>query len=412
MNVPAPHPLPSGCGALAPMMDPPVPPPEGPAAIAPPARRQASVLQRAHAVLTSPKLAIALLAGVLGCCLVGVTVIRGARAWELIFSTLWFNALLALLAVSSAAAFFTRIWRRKLTLVSAGMILFHLSFAALLGAVVVNGLFHFRGVLRLTEGETLPNGRLESYDLVEHGRFFDFGRLRGETTLVRMHTRYQVDGQDKRAAYHIAVGEGEAKTTGTIYVTRDLEHDGVRYLCSMEGYSVLVVMSDRDGREVYGAHVPLQSLKQENGGYLYATGTAKAAEGFLFPPPPETPRLELLLSYRPNTVEERAGDVGFLVLPLGPAGVRGERKGQVPVGGQFDAGGFVLSPREIRYWVGMDVRYDPGLTVILASLCLGLGGMVLAFVGRLRQGAGRRRVGSGASNGHTLAAAGVRGESR
>src|SRR5512138_3627383 len=99
---------------------------------APPARPP-SVLEGAYAILTSPKLAIALLVAVLACCLAGVTVVRDARAWELIFATLWFNGLLVLLAISSGAAPFTRIWRRKLPLVSAGMILFHLRFLALLG---------------------------------------------------------------------------------------------------------------------------------------------------------------------------------------------------------------------------------------------------------------------------------------
>ena len=359
----------------------------------PRARPPRTVPDRVYRLLTSPKLAIALLVGILGSCVVGVTVFRGARAWELIFSTLWFNGLLVLLALSSAAAFFSRIWRRKLTVVSLGMIVFHLSFAALLGGVVVNGLFHFRGVLRLTEGETLPNGALESYDLVEHGRLFDLGRLRGETTLVRMHSRYTVDGKDKRAAYEIEVGDGHARTTDTIYVTRALEHEGVRYLCAKEGYSVLVVLSDKGGRELYGAHVPLQSIKHPDGSYLYATGTATGPEGFPFPPPPEAPRAELLVSFRPNTVQERAGDVGFQVVPLGPSGAAAsERTGQVLVGGQFDAGDFTLSPREIRYWVGMDVRYDPGLTVILASLCFGLAGMVVTFVGRVRQGSTRRRA--------------------
>jgi hypothetical protein len=197
---------------------------------------------------------------------------------------------------------------------------------------------------------------------------------------------------DKRAAYEIAVGKGDARTTGTIYITQHLEHRGVRYLCSKEGYSVLVVLSEKDGREVYGAHVPLQSLKQPSGAYLYVTGSAKGAEGFPFPPRPEAPRAQLLVSYRPNTVVERAGDVGFEVATLGAAGVPVPvRRGEVAVGGTFDAGDFTLTPREIRYWVGMDVLYDPGLTVILASLCTGLGGMVITFVGRVRQGAAKRR---------------------
>lgn len=357
-------------------------------------RDSTSVPERLYAALVSPRLAIALLVGVLICCVVGVTVYRGERAWALIFSTLWFNALLVLLAISSAAAFFSRIWRRKLTLVSAGMILFHLSFVGVLAGTVYNSLFHFKGAMRLTEGESLPNGEYSSYDTVEAGRFFDFGRLRGTTTLLRMHTGYKVEGKDKRAAYEIEVGEGGSKTTGIIYITHDLEHDGVRYLCSMEGYSVLVTMSAKDGTELYGGHIPLQSLRQPDGTIVYTTDSFRSTAGFEFPAPPEQPRFELRLIYRPNAVKERSGDVAFEVVPLGDAKGRAvaSRKGTVPVEGKFDAGDFLLSPLEIRYWVSMDVRHDPGLTLVLTSLCFGLGGMVLTFVARVRQGAAKRRV--------------------
>ena len=390
----APHLSPDGAARLLRMSESPVTALEALASPPPPARPQRTPLERGYRLLTSAKLAIALLVVILACCVVGVTLLRGERAWRLVFSTLWFNALLVLLAVSSAAAFFTRIWRRKLTVVSAGMIVFHLSFAALLGGVVVNSLFHFRGLLRLTEGEALPNGRLDSYDVVEHGRFFDIRRLRGETTLVRMHSNYEVDGQNKRAAYEIAVGEGDARKTGIIYVTKDLEYRGVRYLCSKEGYSVLVVLSDKDGRELYGAYVPLQSLKQPDGSYLYATGSGTRAASFPFPPPPDRPRVELLVTYRPSTVAEREGDVGLQVVPWGSSGAPAahERAKRVLVGGSFDAGDVVLTPREIRYWVGMDVRYDPGLNFILGSLCFGLAGMVITFVGRVRQGTAQRRT--------------------
>ncbi len=174
----------------------------------------------------------------------------------MIFSTLWFNALLVLLALSSGAAFFSRIWKRKLTLLSVGMILFHVSFLALLAGVVYDGLFHFKGTMRLTEGETLPNGNPESYDLVEYGRFFHFSRLRGETTLKAMHRGYRVDGQDKRAAYELpwrtASGGRKARSTST----RHLDFDGVRYFPSKEGYSLLVLLKDGDGKVEYGAYVP------------------------------------------------------------------------------------------------------------------------------------------------------------
>jgi hypothetical protein len=40
----------------------------------------------------------------------------------------------------------------------------------------------------------------------------------------------------------------------------------------------------------------------------------------------------------------------------------------------------------------MAVRHDPGLLIILSSLWAGLGGMVMTFVGRIRQDA--RRTGA------------------
>lgn len=387
----APAAAPATGPATGPAAGPAAPPP----AASPPGRRPPSLAQRAYGLLTSPKLAIGILVVVLGCCVVGVTVYREAAAGEVIFSTLWFNGLLVLLAVSSAAAFFSRIWKRKASLVQAGMIIFHLSFLAVLGGVVVNSLFHFKGVLRLTEGETLPNGQAESYDQVEYGRFFDPAWLTGETTLVKMHTGYKVDGDDKRAAYEIAVGEPGDTTTGVIYVTRDLEHDGVRYLCSKEGYSVLVVMTDPDGKDLYGVHVPLQSYRQADGSYLYAAGTQVEAAAFEYPQPPEHPRGTLRVGYWPG-VEPRSGQVSLELRPHGPAGVlAAEKKALLPVGGLLDLGDFKLSPREIRYWVGMDVRYDPGLNTSLAGLCFGLLGMVLTFAGRLRQGGAKRRAAQG-----------------
>jgi len=352
--------------------------------------RTRSALQRAYRFLVSPRLAIALLVGILACCVAGVTAYSPERAWRQIFSALWFNGLLVLLAVSAGAAFFSRIWKRKLTLVSVGMILFHLSFMALLGGVVYKGLFSFKGVMRLTEGETLPNNKLESYDQAQYGRFFDLGRLRGETTLLRMHRDFTVRGDNKWVAYEIEVADGGAKTRGAIYVTEYLVVDGLRFFVLKEGYSVLVILSDRQGQEIYGGHVPLQSIRQPDGSRLYATGSAMEAGGFPFPAPPEAPRFDLQVIYWPST-EDRKGQVAFQVKPLeghGPAVA--EKKGMVPVGEALDAGDIRLTPREIRYWVGMDVHYDPAWGFIMGSFGFGLLGMTLTLVGRLRQGPRKR----------------------
>ncbi len=391
------------------MADPSMPTPEAPAAPAPRVRPPPSLGRRVFSVVSSPRLAIALLIVVLACCVVGVTVFTPEPAWRLIFNTLWFNGLLVLLALSSGVTFLARTWGRKLTLVSVGMILFHVSFMSLLGGVVFNSLFHFKGVLRLTEGEILPNGDPASYDTVDAGRFFDFTRLRGETTLVKMHRGYKVDGQDKRAAYEIAVGEGSSKTTGIIYMTQNLDYRGVRYLVSKEGYSIGVVLHDKQGRELYAAMVPLQSLQRGENAHLYTTGSALAPGAFPFPPPPDSAALLLQVGYVPDQRKERAGQVEFFTWPVSQAvaghdGARGAghasgqaasigggkdtepaASGKVAVGGTFDAGDYKLEAREVRYWVGMTVRRDPGLTVILSSLWAGLAGMTMTFIGRIVQ---------------------------
>jgi hypothetical protein len=367
--------------------------PVEPRASQPGARRPAGPAQRVYALLVSPKLAISLLIVVLGCCLLGVTVWRGAEAGRVIFATLWFNTLLVVLAISSASAFFSRFWRRKLSVVSVGMITFHLCFLGVLGGVVLNGLFSFRGTLRMTEGETVSIGDPASYDEHESGRLFDPDRLRGHVTLVRLHVNYKVGAENKRAAYELEFQRGASKERRIVYVTEYHDIDGVRFFALKEGYSLLVVMSKEAGREIYGAHVPLQSIRQVDGSFLYASGTSTEARAFGFPP--EKPQVELEVNYFPG-LQERTGKVRFQVRPVGAEGPAGQpRVGMAPVGERLDLGDLGLEPREIRYWVGLSVRYDPGLNLILGSLTLGLLGMALTFIGRIRKGGPGRKAAAG-----------------
>lgn len=347
------------------------------------------MIRKIYSYLSSVRLAMILLITVLTCCVVGVTIFRERKAGELIFSTLWFNGLLVLLVVNVAFCFFGRIWGRKVTIISFGMILFHLSFVAILGGVVYNGLFHFTGLIRLTEGETLPSGDLQSYDFTEQGRFFNMSKLKGETTLIKMHTKYKVEGEDKMVAYEIALGEKNVKKQGIIYITKHLDYRGFRYFCDREGYTVLIVLYDKQGRELYGGYYPLQSLKQEDGSYLYTTGTKDGPGSIAYPSDRPQPLFSLQVAYYPSKITERGGEASFQVWPLdGSGGVAGEKpraEGKAALGELFDAGDYYLSLKEVRYWTAMYVRYDPGLPIVLASLWVGFGGMVITFIGRMRR---------------------------
>lgn len=337
--------------------------------------------------LASARLAMLLLATILTCCLAGVTIYREKQAFELIFGTLWFNAILVLLIINVSCCFFGRIWRRKVTIVSFGMILFHLSFVAMFLGILYNSLFYFRGVMRLSEGETVINSDPKSYDSIGMGRFFNLARLKGSTTLVQMHRDYKVGGEDKRVAYEIVVADGINANKGIIYITNNLDYHGVTYLPEKEGYAVAIAMTDREGKDIYGAVLPLQGLKIGDEAFMYTTGSSKGPGGLLFPQGEVQPLYDLQVEYFPSKLMQRSGEVAFEVRPL-PA--KGEKRAEKPVavgkatiGVPVDIGTHLFVAREVRYWVGMGVLYEPGKQLVLTSLWVGLAGMIITTLGRM-----------------------------
>ncbi|QXE90560.1 cytochrome c biogenesis protein ResB [Geomonas subterranea] len=347
-------------------------------------------LRAIYDFLASAKLAMVLLVAILTCCVVGVTLFRGQRSGEMIFDTMWFNGLLVFLIVNVACCFFGRIWGRRVTLTSFGMILFHLSFVAMFIGIIYNSLFFFRGSMRLTEGETVQNGERQSYDQVSMGRFFNVMWLKGETTLNAMHLSYKLDGVEKKRAYDITVGEGEVKKQETIYLTKNLKYRGFKFFPDQEGYSVLTVLYDKQGKELYGAYVPLQSLKHDANSTFYTTGTKAGPGSLTFPYAPEKPLFDLQVAYRPDPVQPKSGTAFFMVKPLGsPLSMADQQtfeKSQTPLGALYDAGEYRLSAREVRYWVSMKVSYEPGQIIVLSSLWVGLFGMILTTAGRMLKG--------------------------
>jgi len=351
------------------------------------------LIKKIYKFLSSATLAVFLLIAILICCLVGVTVLRGPRAWELIFNTTWFNSILALLVINVACCFFGRIWRKKFTVVSFGMILFHLSFVVMFLAIVYNSFFYFRGTLRITEGETVANNNPEIYDNYSRGKLFNPASLKGTTSFIKLHTGYKVDGENKRAAYEISVDENGFKKHDIIYATHKLVYNGIEYITNAEGFSVLVTLTDRDERTVYGAHIPLQSYFLSPGNFAYVTGYKEknSVKPFYitFPQSPSEPLFFMGIRYFPSKIKERSGDVLFQISPYIKENIdintfnKTSREKQVAIGDKAVFGNYIVSPAEVRYWVSMNVSYDPGKPVILASLWLALLGIIITTIGRM-----------------------------
>jgi ResB-like family protein len=397
------------------------------------------VARSIYDLLASARLAMLLLVTILVSCLFGVTVYREQQAAEMVFGTLWFNGLLVLLVINTACCFFGRMWGRRITVITFGMILFHLSFVAMFAAIVINSLFYFDGSLRLTEGETLSNRDPKSYDIARHGLFFSFSRLKGETTLLRVHRGFRVDGEDKNIAFDVSVAEGGAMKNGTIYINNKFDYKGVEYIRDREGYSLLVVLNDRQGKELYGVHFPLQSFKQKDGSYIYSTGTMAGPGLIEFPPENDNAYFGLQLDYLTDNEKDRSGKVRYQVWPAAkmaaghpmnsqaggsPHGAGGAHTtnsqtsgtmeeggghamnlqahgtadnpdkhamkrladGTAHVGEKFAFGEYQLFVPEVRYWIAMNVRYNPGKPFVLASLCVGLAGMIITTFGRMMRG--------------------------
>ena len=415
------------------------------------------LVRSVYDLLASSKLAMLLLVSILVSCLYGAVIYREQQlSMEKIFSTMWFNGLLVLLVVNTACCFFGRMWGRKITVISFGMILFHLSFVSMFLAIVFNSLFSFDGTLRLTEGETLSNRDPQSYDTAHPGLLFSYSRLKGETALLRVHRGYKIGGEDKLIAYDIAVADGSSTKKGTIYINNKFDYQSVEYIRDREGYSLLTIVNDRQGRELYGAFLPLQSYKQKDDTFIYGTGSVAGPAELEFPPEKGRGLFGLQISYVTDSQKDRSGRVRFKVWPVmkagagdtvrdgsamhGAGGAGGHNGGPMPDGGashsaaggamhagslpegsghsgatstngamagakrtgppiadgsvniaeKFVFGDHQLFVPEVRYWVAMNVRYNPGKPLVLASLWVGLSGMIITTVGRMLPK--RRRV--------------------
>lgn len=198
-------------------------------------------------------------------------------------------------------------------------------------------------------------------------------------------------GKDKGVAYEIAVGEDvQRKRIRTIYVNNPLNYKGFEFYIEKEGYSPLFVLRDRKGTILYGAYVTLQSIMQEDGTYIYRSGTATEPGSFIFPQDPEiSPVFRLQTTFYPEEENRRAGDVLFQGWRLDPSpwAEQSEGKelfrGKVALGEKLMAGNYFLSMDEVRYWAGMKVIYRPGLMIIYSGFWIGFGGLVLSAIQKM-----------------------------
>lgn len=323
--------------------------------------------------------------------LVATTILPGQVGQRLVFRSVWFNALLVLLILNTAFCFFSRIHLRGWTLVSAGLIIFHLSFVAIFVGVIIDSLFYYRGVLRFTEGESISFSDPNAYDEEYWGRYFDHGWMRGDVAYRRHLADYKVGNKNKGTAFEISVMDGERQAAGVIYPARHLSFNGFRFYQDTAGFSPLFILYDKQGKELYGAYTSLQNYKQKDGSYIFTTGVKNGEQASAeFPQIPNMPPLfKIQFTYHPPTRPDGQKKASYKVWEYDKNMKNGEGKflyaGSAQLGEKVAFGDYALAMKDVRHWASINVLYNPGLPLILASLWAGLGGLVMTAVARLRK---------------------------
>jgi hypothetical protein len=347
------------------------------------------ILAKTFDFFRSKLLALMLMLAILVTIVVATTIMPVPVAQRMVFKAIWFNGLLVVLVINTACCFFSRIHRRGWTLVSTGMIIFHLSFVALFVGVIANNLFYYKGSLRLTEGETMALEDPNAYDVEEWGPFFKHNWMRGKMTFHKHLVGFMVDNKQKGICHVISVVDGTRQVKDVIYPTHHMEFNRFKFYSGSDGFAPLFVLYDRSGKEIYGAYTALQSFKQNDGSYLYTTGTKFEGPGSAdFPQiPGMAPLLRVQFTYNLPKWSKDLQTVTFRVWEYDKdkknyqGGLLYE--GTAAIGEKVSFGDFALSMKEIRYWASTDVMYNPGQSIVLGSLLAGLGGLSLSMFGRL-----------------------------
>lgn len=336
------------------------------------------MMKKFYSLLWSTRVALFLLTLIFFSCVIGV-LLPSSVGKEAVFTSLWFNLLLVLLIVNIV---FCILKRTKFLLLSqVGTTIFHLGLVVLFIGVVYDQLFFFEGTIRLTEGETLSCAERPSYDRVKVGRFFQIRKLGelGPLYFHKLHISYTEDGKDRGIADEISLGQDLRKGRNRfLYVARPFAYKGFElYRNETDGYSPLFVLRDRQGKVLVGHYAPLQSIMQQDGTYLYTSGSFQAPGRFDFPQDPRlSPVFQLQTVYHPDKINKRTGDVSFQIWKAKPDN-RGTFEellnGKAAFGERVKVGEYMLSMDEVRYWTSMTLIYRPGLKIIFSSFWIALG---------------------------------------
>jgi hypothetical protein len=288
-----------------------------------------------------------------------------------IYTTWTFHVLLGLLVVNLAAGNirrFRRVYRIERTLLRMrhlGSIIFHVALIAVLLGAIGNYLYKFQGVFALTEGQTAADGP-DGYFRTFLGPLTSPRPSEFRLTMEGIDPEWEQDGVTTLAAHlRIESQDGmavaEAVRIGHPLRWRKLEfHLGAR-----TGFSPEVLLVGPDGSVIFRSFVRIASARHEG---------VDVHSDFIELPGQLTLRLEIHDSESPLPLRwvaaERADSVLF--------------EGYVAEGDTVLVDELALSLPRMRRWAFVEARENPGVGVVFAGFWVGLAGLSLTFLARVR----------------------------
>lgn len=257
------------------------------------------------------------------------------------------------------------LWRGKAGRI--GSIVLHAGLLVLMLGGIVSATTRFSGAMVLTEGQSLvdaPESYVEVRESPRYGRAFTGAQI-GMESISFTYEQDQVTDAVARLRY---VTAASAAGLRDVRVNYPLYLDGKSYLLEKAGHSVAVVISDPQGRERVASFISLGETGTDGSSDVVNVGDAAF-------------RLALISDRRfAGGTDPRKYELNDPVLYVSFDSTGGPDPVQVSPGGSVELDGWKVEFTEARLWNRFMVRADGGRWVSFIAFAMVIAGMAIRWL--------------------------------
>ena len=253
-----------------------------------------------------------------------------------------------------------------------GTPLFHVCILIVLLAVFAGKAGRMEGAMELVEGQMLTESH-QNYVILNEGALFGEDHQGFGIRLEKFYPDYrEADGPPRGMASKLSIIEdGQIVEEGVVYSNRYIVYKGVSIYQSEYGFAPLLIMTDKDGREITGSYVV---TKDEAGTGVYSSSFFAGDTG-----------IEGDVVVYPGALNEYSSEYGVdipdepqiaLRLYVGDQVIFDDTLG---LNESVNLGDISVGFYDLKYWSWFYVVKDQGTYVVFAGLFFGTIGLAFAF---------------------------------